>query len=291
MRTLIFIALALAPLAAQSSLSALNKAFRDEYSRAKKEALVHGGPVLLVDGDRMLMLRHNQQTAEAIVRPNLYHHLKAMSHIPLALYVMLKPGSDEPLAADRIEVLKRFRILVAAASTELTEAIFPGGLLARQKGILDGSLQLLNGAIQDRRLSQIRLATFIKDMRPQVLANATDAAGAQLERLQATVSQWRGTLSPEEWQSLHVVIIGAHMPREGEVSWQYFSRLLGESTEGGRIVYAESLWSATDAMDLLATHLVDTAAAEAFFDEPHRLHRDLLADAARIWLGTHPGRP
>ena len=128
-------------------------------------------------------------------------------------------------------------------------------------------------------------------MRPLVVANATDAAGSQLECLQATVTQWRKILGPENWMRFRVVIIGAHMPREGEVSWQYFSRLLGESTEGGRIVYAESLWSAKDAMELLATHLVDQAAGEAFFNDPLRLHRDLLADATKTWLEAHPLRP
>ena len=38
------------------------------------------------------------------------------------------------------------------------------------------------------------------------------------------------------------------------------------------------------ALDLLATHLVDTQIAIDFFNDPERMNRDLLSDAARDYL-------
>jgi hypothetical protein len=77
------------------------------------------------------------------------------------------------------------------------------------------------------------------------------------------------------------------MARDGEVTLQYFRRLLGEPGEGGRVVYAEGLWQPRDALDLLATHEVDGAAGAAFFGDPLRMHRDILADGAAMWLDGH----
>ena len=84
-----------------------------------------------------------------------------------------------------------------------------------------------------------------------------------------------------------MVLIGSHMAREGEVAWQYFSRLLGQALEGDRIIYAEGRWEVKDALDLLATHGLDRRLGAAFFGDPGRMHRDVLADAAKDWLDGH----
>jgi hypothetical protein len=65
---------------------------------------------------------------------------------------------------------------------------------------------------------------------------------------------------------------------------QYFARLLGQSGEGRRIIYAESLFEEPRALDLLATHLVDSRIGVEFFNDPERMKRDLLSDAAQQYL-------
>ena len=74
------------------------------------------------------------------------------------------------------------------------------------------------------------------------------------------------------------------MPRENFVVMQYFLRLLHEPREGRRVVYAESLWQESQALDLLGTHLLDGSVGEAFFGDYMRMHRDLLGDAASHYL-------
>ncbi|MBZ5621274.1 MAG: hypothetical protein LAQ69_21480 [Acidobacteriia bacterium] len=117
------------------------------------------------------------------------------------------------------------------------------------------------------------------------LAFLDDVAGrAQLDATHARVSAWRRDLSPQEWNQLHVLIIGPHMPRENLVVTQYFLRLLHEPREGRRVVYAESLWEEPQALDLLGAHLLDGGVGEAFFGDYMRMHRDLLGDAASRYL-------
>src|SRR5205823_3689046 len=106
----------------------------------------------------------------------------------------------------------------------------------------------------------------------------------ELDVLHAAVSRWRRDMTAADWTKLQVVVIGPHMPRDDLVVMQYFSRLLGESREGRRIVYAESLWEEPRALDLLGTHMLDGAVGEAFFGDYWVMHRDLLAGAAQEYL-------
>jgi hypothetical protein len=78
--------------------------------------------------------------------------------------------------------------------------------------------------------------------------------------------------------------MGTQAPRKGNLAVQYFARLLGEPGEGRRIVYAEAIFDETRALDLVATKLVDTQVGIDFFNDPLRMHRDLLSDAAQDYL-------
>jgi hypothetical protein len=78
--------------------------------------------------------------------------------------------------------------------------------------------------------------------------------------------------------------MGAHMPRDSEITMQYFERLLDEPIEGHRIIFAEGLWEKPRALDLLGTHLVDGSAGAAFFGEFMRVHGDPLSDAAKVYI-------
>ena len=51
---------------------------------------------------------------------------------------------------------------------------------------------------------------------------------------------------------------------------QYFAWLLGTPGEGERIIYAEGLADESAALDLLATHRVDTGIGHDFFDDSMR---------------------
>lgn len=71
-------------------------AFRDLYSRGRAATLARLGPVIVVEMDNLVLIRDGQRT-EAKVIPPLYHHLKSVSHVPLALYVALAPFGEAPI--------------------------------------------------------------------------------------------------------------------------------------------------------------------------------------------------
>jgi hypothetical protein len=263
-------------------LIAFNAAFRASYAQAKAARLARGGPVLLVDGDRLALYRDGVRLSNGLIRPPLYHRLKAVAHVPLALQVL----AATPGLVARPGELRQLRTLAGAARADL-RSWCPAAVLPRQERILAASLTLLDDLQATAGLATGRLAAFGAELGPLLLANAAEAAALELEALHPQVTAIRKALSGPDWQALRVVIIGAHMARDGEIAGLYFSRLLGETREGERIIYAEGLWEPRAALELLATHEVDAGAGASFFGEPMRLHRDLLTDGGLAWLDAH----
>jgi hypothetical protein len=271
-------------------LDALNSEFRDQYRRALAATLVHAGPMILEEGDNLILV-HNGERNSVLVKPVGYHELKAVAHIPLALFVMLSFPPEASLSAGRRESLGGYRELMERAQASLPSRHFTPEQLSRQQKIFRASFELLDGILVNGQVDQQKLASFTEHVGPLLLANVADATALEMRELYATAAAWRKLLTPAEWNALHVVMIGPHMPRDQECSIQFFERLFHESEEGKRIIYAEALWNEKDALNLFATHVVDEAAGEAFFGDPMRMHRDLLADAATAYLDAHPLAP
>lgn len=264
------------------ALTALNNAFRAAYADAKSRVLKSSGPTLIVNGDNFALLRQGQRL-EANVGAPIYDPVKTIAHIPLAIYVTLTPG-DGAVDDDRLKTLAGLRELIPPAEASLDALKLSAATLARQKRIVAASLAFLDDVAGRRRFARSLLLAFTRRMAPLVMENVTEATRAQLDATHARVSAWRRDLSPQEWNQLHVLIIGPHMPRENLIVTQYFLRLLHEPREGRRVVYAESLWEERQALDLLGTHLLDGSVGEAFFGDYMRMHRDLLGDAASQYL-------
>ncbi|MGA2987121.1 MAG: hypothetical protein ABSG32_25270 [Terriglobia bacterium] len=271
-------------------LDTLNSEFRVQYQQALAATLAHAGPMILEEGDNLILV-HNGERTTVTVKPVEYHELKAVAHIPLALFVMLSFPQEASLPAGRRESLRGYRELMEKARATLPDRRFTPEQLLRQQEIFSASFELLDQVLAKGQVKPQQLAGFAAEIGPLLLANVADATALEMRKLYATAAAWQRQLSPAEWNALHVVMIGPHMPREQECSMQFFERLFHEPEEGNRIVYAEALWNEKDALTLLATHVVDEAAGKAFFGDPMRMHRDLLADAAKTYLDAHPLAP
>jgi hypothetical protein len=197
---------------------------------------------------------------------------------------MFDQSDFEQLTDERVAELRDYRKLIVDAQSSLSDRGFSDGQLQRQQKIINDSLAFLDAAIENREVQKTALDDFARRMTPVLLKNVDEAARVELDALHSHVTEWRNQMTPDEWKALRVVVMGAHMPRDSEITMQYFERLLDEPVEGGRIVFAEGLWEEPRALDLLGTHLVDGSAGAAFFGEFMRMHRDLLSDAARVYI-------
>ena len=267
-------------------LVALNEAFRAQYRNALAAAWARAGPVIVAQEDELIFLR-NGSREQARIRPPIDHELKAIAHIPLALYVTLTLETGR-VAGPRPAHLEHYHSLLLQARESLPQHRFTAEQLERRQRIVSESAELLEEAIAGRQVTIERLAKFARSVTPLLWANVNEATDSEMTMLYAQMAKWRSRMTPEEWRNLHVVVVGAHMPRQEHLLYQYFARLLGQGQEGQRLIYAEAQWQEQQALNLLARHIVDAAVAEPFFGDSTRMHRDLLADAAKAYLDAHP---
>jgi hypothetical protein len=288
------------PLPAGDPLCAVNDAFHDAYAARRAAMLATSGPVLLQLGDRLVLVR-GKERVEALTTNARYHELKSVAHVPFAVFLMLAPG-DGPIDEARIRKLDAYRALVRRAAATLDRRFAGGAQRDRQRRIFDRSIALLDKAIGAKRVEAAALRDFAQVQRADLLENAKEAAREQVTIMHALVTAWTSRMSAAERSRVKVVVGTVHMARPGNLAVQYFQAWLGEPYAGRladervgeaeRIVVAEGVFDADRSLALLGTHLVDRAAARAFFDDVLRLDRDLLSDGAeeavRELLGRTP---
>ncbi len=180
--------------------------------------------------------------------------------------------------------LRDYRGLFPPAGERIDKSGLDAEQAARQKAMLAACAGFLDSVIDRRQCPQAERIAFMRKLTPLLMANAAAAARAALDMLDHQVRAWKAELTPQEWNELTVIVVGRQLPRKDNMAVQYFARLLGQSGEGKRLIYAEGLGDEPRSLDLLATHRVDTQIGIDFFNDPNRMARDLLSDATRDYL-------
>src|SRR5262249_5654237 len=126
---------------APDPLADLNDAFRAVYRQARADLLTKAGPVVVVTGDNLVLLRGGQPTDAKPVTQS-FHDLKAISHIPLGIAMLLVPGSEQELPQEKLDQLRRFRDQVVAAQAVLNKR-FEGDVLKRNRLVVRSCLDFL----------------------------------------------------------------------------------------------------------------------------------------------------
>jgi len=284
-------------------LEALNQAFREAYAARREEVLAGMGPIIAQIDDRLVLRRGpgGSTRLEGPARTRRYHELKVVTHVPLALHVLLA-GRRGALDAATRGRLAAIRALAAAAGGDLDGRGFDPDQRARQRRILDASLALLDEIIATGSAAPGALSALIRGLADDIRRNIEDAARDQIETMHATVEGWKRQMTEDERAQLRAVVSVTHMSRPGNVAVQYFSVALGEAWggrfaqeelhAGKRVLASEVTVDEEAAFALLATHELDAGVASRFFGEESRMERDLLADAAeRILTGMFQRDP
>lgn len=257
--------------------------FRSMYSGGRAATMSRLGPVIIVELDQLILIRDGKRMAANAI-PSLYHRLKSVSHVPLAIYVSLAPYGNTPLDEPRINQLKSFKASIATVEASLDGAGFGKEPLERCRSLLKQCSAFLDEVLRKGKYELADLKALTRTAGPIVLANARDAAQAQIDAYHVQVSKWRHELSAEEWSRLRVLVLGPQMPRKHNVAVQYFAKLMGIPGESRRLVYAEELSGEPQGLNLLATHQLDSELSEAFFGDKDRMEIDLLGNAAAVYL-------
>ncbi|QGQ23004.1 hypothetical protein F1728_10125 [Gimesia benthica] len=265
--------------AAGDALLKLNGDFIKAHAAARKLDLASGGPIILLKDGQLVLIRGGKETTSEILFPR-YDTVKVFAHMPVAIYLMLGPAGAGELNTKRLQQLAEYHGQIDRVEKQLDHIGLEGEQLKRQKQLLAGSKQFLEQVIQQQRFSTEELYAFTRSMLPMIQANIAEAAASQLDAMHQQVMVWKKEMTPEEWQKLRVSVKGAVLAREGNLAMQYFERLLNLEGPGMRLIYMERYVPPTPMQTLLATRSVDRGISIAFFDNPDRMFRDVLADAA-----------
>jgi len=263
----------------KDALGTLNDSFRASYRELREWRISSLDPIIIVQFDDLHLVRNGKVQTEKFTPP-VYHDYKAISHIPLALYTKLARHVGRPFDKAMLEWLTMYlkQIQAAAASLDGRPGWTPEQLRLH-KQIATASEKFIEKIGGAEECSDQELTNYTRMMRPLVLASADAAAKVQLDGLHALVTKWRAELGPR-WTHVDVVVLGPKQPRPGNVQYAYFKRAMGPGAEGRRLWYAEGVFDKDGGLNLLGTILIDRGASLAFFANPTRLERDLLADGA-----------
>ncbi len=276
-------------------VSQLNARFLRLYAKKKqaiKSLLGKAHPVLIAKGDD-LILKYDGVDRVVSYIPQNYHLIKGIAHSVGTLDTLdwlsiHCPEEGETWQMERETLESELASLKQELENLLREPV---------KDLnLSKWIQLAEKLLEEAPLStaQPEIASLVEDFIEEAAITRTDAMDSAVQNLQCSVL-------PEDWERLSMIVIGPRMPREGDLSMQYFEEMLCgvekknlsqacpyakqvPRTEGRRLIYAESIKDTDEALDLLASEIADEALGLRVFKNPLAMHGDILHKATRLYL-------
>lgn len=265
---------------AATSLEDLNSAAREAYGAAKAKA-VKSEQAVFVAADKVILFKGNEELGALPYTPPVYEQLKSASHLVLGIYGAVTGLLDDGAGKEWLKRLTVLRQTALAVKDNLGDMLFSPAQKARQETIIDASVRYIDDVLTKRVTTPEVLTAYMREMAPLILANANDAAIAQIDMLDNAVIELKKQLTESEFEHALALVLGPKMPREDFLASQYFAFAFNEDlTTTKRIVYAENIFDVDQALGLLRTYLADRRMSAIAFGNPGRMERDLLGDAA-----------
>ncbi|MDG2206971.1 MAG: hypothetical protein P8K78_03610 [Pirellulales bacterium] len=288
MQTLIFVSLGLVTMSGWADetnagpLKQIDRLFRGTYDQARTHVLEVSEPIIIARSEDLVLLRDGK-TIHSVNPPGGYRALTTVSHITLTIFLLLEPYGEGEISEEKIERLRQLGDLALEAKASLAQRLDPS-LAEGQIFLIDTSRAFIQKVVDHRRWTSQELAAFLQTVRPQILKNVQQAAKFRIDHFHRQMMDWKKIMTEEEWKRLRVVVSGAAMPRTNNLAVQYFSKLFGVRGEGLKITYAESVFSDRRTLQILGTNLLDAQIGAGYFSDPWRMHRDLMGNAAAVYL-------
>ncbi len=252
----------------------LHYAVRREAARVR---ILRGeDPVFIVTGEEVIFMHRGRRRVQRL-RSADYHRQKAACHMPLAAHLFLSDKIGRKLSNDE-------RDTVLAFASEL-EDWTSDDALAAERELVSATAEALRDVAEAGRAEPDRLAE-LRDFAAARFSQIMEAATRdELYALHEAVERWTSSLDASSWRNCRAVVCASHQARYKASTKLYFQRLFSEShgqgARGeGNVLCTESAGDESDAVELLATHLLDEELASFFLGDPRGLQQNILGDAA-----------
>ena len=278
-----------APASNDAVLATLNQTSLDAYRSGRQQYITDPGPLIIAGSDLTFLV--NGQEWHAGYTPPIYTVLKSLSHPYLGTIVLLVPFAGDPamhrdLWRPRLQAL---RDGVAGVLPRLGQLGLDRDSVIRNRYILQHLLGFMDATLAKGTYTSADLTALGRAIGPLLLANANVAAKAQIDLMKREVDSWRAKVGPDAWLKVMVVVEGPAQPRTDNLQYSFFRYELGAQAPT-HLFYAENVFDQAGALKFIGTIQADRSLSVITFDDPLRMQRDLLGDAADSYLAQVFGR-
>jgi len=227
---------------------------------------------------------------------HLYTELKAIAHIPLAIYSIIFPYAEYPLNRQWLEPLKAFGLQVEAVQLRLNQLDISGPALTSSTNILRESIDFIAKVVGRGDFTIADYITFCTSIGSDILVNQTAAAVEQVAAMKTKLQAWRSSVGQATWDKMYVVLQCIWTVSQESAHEQIIKSQMKPEFHETHIIVSEAAPTLDDARLLLARILADrvlaaavfgTQTAQAYKQNIYSLStkRDLLAKAVESELG------
>jgi len=279
-----------------NALTAANDFMIQQYEETKTDFLsfTKDYPLIVLQDVNMTLYRNGKEDKKVTLEFVRYDNLKMVAHIPFSALLLTEPSvylaTDDhtpyPINQKDLKSIQTYLHIIENVIPELPICCnFSGEELNRQLELVITTKTFLSNVLMRKEVSKADIDKMANLTVPTINENIKQAVITYVDGLHSIVMSWKADMSRIEWEKLHVLFLSSHMPRNGSLIMQYFARLLHTPvTSGLRVIYAEHVDTLEEALDLLATHLVDFTAGQAFFRNKISLHSDVQGNATAEYL-------
>lgn len=262
---------------------ALNVLMRGWY-RNSAATTMKQYPLILVPSDgRVDVYREGQSTTVPVAMEETTN-LKNYGHISLGLFGVLWPVANGDTSAHAASSVQEFIKAVHLYQANLGQLKLSEPQKAACTHLIDGALSLANQALAPG-FTAGTLHRGLSALAPSASEILAFAGEAYLRAYQDTADQIEKSVGTALYERAVIIAAGSAPSRRDSANLAVFVKRFGVDQIGKRIFYAENVFEATGARDLLGTILNDRALAEQMFDDPHALWQDALSATATKFAG------
>lgn len=155
------------------------------------------------------------------------------------------------------------------------------------RSIVQMNREFISGLFRpESELTFDTLNHFARKSMPTLMKTTELSVRSTLAHLNFLIDRWRQDrhISDEEYSRTRVLIIAGASPRKHCMQSQFFMHALNQTHMGDRVIYAENMYQAKQALNRLKTVYNDLTVGQSFFNDKFRMQQDLLADTVKELL-------
>jgi hypothetical protein len=195
----------------------------------------------------------------------IYTQLKAIAHIPLAIYAIIFPYADYSTNGQWLEPLRVFlgQVTLVEKNLEALGIAEPAQTASRK--IVAQAIDFMNKLIAAKEIDMQKYKDFCEVIGEELITNQTYAAEDQAKVMLGYLIKWKNQVGKDTWDKMYVVCQCIWTASKSSVHEQIIKSTMETAKHKTNVIISEAASTLDDAKLLLARILADRALAANVF--------------------------